>query len=93
MAIEDPLSRAGSFDVYDVRKPKGNKWPPQTYEKWLQQPGIQQQVGAKQKFQECPTAPLRKFMNTGDGKTCEVRLLAFVLTNEFRFAEFLAGAY
>ena len=68
LTIEDPLSRAGSFDVYDIRKPKGNKWPPQTYEKWLQQPGIQQQVGAKQKFQECPTAPLRKFMNTGDGK-------------------------
>jgi hypothetical protein len=68
VAIEDPLSRIGGFDVYDVRKPKGNKFPPQTYEKWLQQPGVQQSVGAKKRFDECPSAPLRKFMQTGDGK-------------------------
>jgi carboxypeptidase D len=90
--IETPLSRTGSFDVYDVRKPKGNKFPPQTYEKWLQQPGVQQSVGAKKRFDECPTAPLRKFMQTGDGKhripelgvsTCIMRNLIA----RFRFSE------
>jgi carboxypeptidase C (cathepsin A) len=67
-AVEEPIARAGNFDVYDIRKPKSNKWPPQTYEKWLQQPDVQQQLGARQRFSECPSAPLRKFLQTGDGE-------------------------
>lgn len=66
--VEDPLIRAGNYDVYDIRKPKSNKWPPQTYEKWLQTPAVQQQIGAKQRFSECPNGPMRKFLSTGDGK-------------------------
>jgi len=65
--IESPLSM-GNFDVYDIRKGRAGKWPPQTYEKWLQTPAIQEMVGAKQRFDECPRRIQSRFMSTGDGK-------------------------
>jgi carboxypeptidase C (cathepsin A) len=65
--IESPLTR-GNFDVYDVRQPAKDPFPPQTYIKYLGQPEIVSAIGAKSKYQECPTGPLRKFSATGDGE-------------------------
>ncbi|KAF2429796.1 putative carboxypeptidase S1 [Tothia fuscella] len=64
-SIESPLSR-GNFDVYDVRQPRVDPFPPQTYLKYLAQPDIVSKIGAKSKYQECPNGPLRKFSSTGD---------------------------
>ncbi|KAI9825992.1 MAG: hypothetical protein M1819_007447 [Sarea resinae] len=65
--IEDPLIDAADFDVYDVREPSNDPYPPDTYVSYLQQSSIQKAIGAKQKYQECPDAPGNKFTTTGDG--------------------------
>jgi carboxypeptidase C (cathepsin A) len=66
--VETPLVLSGNFDVYDVRKPAAGKWPPQTYEKYLQLPGIQSKIGATKKYNECPTSVQMRFIRTGDGR-------------------------
>jgi len=65
--IESPLAR-GNFDVYDVRQPTKDPFPPTTYLKYLGRADIVSAIGAKKKYEECPNGPLRKFMTTGDGK-------------------------
>lgn len=65
--VEAPLSDSGDFGVYDVRDKRSAKWPPQTYEKWLQTREIQTMIGAKTRFQECPSSVHRRFSRTGDG--------------------------
>ena len=63
--IEGPISE-GNFDVYDVRAPSNDPNPPETYVTYLQSTAVQNAIGAKQKYQECPDAPYEKFANTGD---------------------------
>ncbi|KAE9978791.1 hypothetical protein EG328_001247 [Venturia inaequalis] len=63
--IESPLSR-GNFDVYDVRQPAKDPFPPTTYLKYLARPDVVAAIGAKKKYEECPDGPNRKFMATGD---------------------------
>jgi carboxypeptidase C (cathepsin A) len=65
--VEIPLVDAGDFSVYDVKERRNAKWPPQTYEKWLQTSAIQRMIGAKTKFVECPKSIHTKFIRTGDG--------------------------
>jgi carboxypeptidase C (cathepsin A) len=65
--VEVPLANSGDFSVYDVKEPRRAKWPPQTYEKWLQTREIQTMIGAKTKFIECPKSVHTKFTRTGDG--------------------------
>jgi carboxypeptidase C (cathepsin A) len=64
--IEGPISE-GNFDVYDLRAPANDPFPPETYVSYLQQSSIQTQIGAQQEYQECPDAPYEKFVSTGDG--------------------------
>ena len=65
--IEGPISQ-GNFDVYDLRAPSNDPFPPETYVSYLQQSSIQTQIGAQQVYQECPNAPFNKFQTTGDGR-------------------------
>jgi hypothetical protein len=65
--IESPLTR-GNFDVYDVRQPAKDPFPPTTYLQYLGRSDIVSAIGAKKKYEECPNGPLRKFSTTGDGK-------------------------
>jgi carboxypeptidase D len=88
--IESPISRAADFDVYDVRKVRRGKWPPQTYEKWLQQPAIQTMIGAKQRYSECPRSIQSKFMSTGDGELARCWVCGSRLMGR-RFEEFQVG--
>lgn len=67
-SIESPLSR-GNFDVYDVRQPRKDPFPPTTYLKYLGRADIVSAIGAKKKYEECPNGPLRKFSATGDGQS------------------------
>ena len=65
--IEGPISE-GNFDVYDLRAPSNDPFPPETYVSYLQQSSIQTKIGAQQLYQECPDAPYEKFASTGDGR-------------------------
>lgn len=76
-AIEGPLSSSDpsqggvalyDFDVYDIRQPSNNPYPPSTYSTYLAQPAVVKAIGAKNSYQECPNAPYQKFASTGDSK-------------------------
>lgn len=56
----------GDFDVYDIREPSNDPYPPESYVTYLQSSTVQNAIGAKQKYQECPEAPYDKFSTTGD---------------------------
>ena len=73
-AIQGPLSSGTSnggvasydFDVYDIRQPSNDPFPPKTYSTYLTDPSVVKAIGAKSKYQECPTGILQMFNNTGD---------------------------
>jgi carboxypeptidase C (cathepsin A) len=66
--IEGPISESGNFDVYDIREPSNDPYPPETYVTYLQSSSVVKAIGAKSTYQECPDAPYNKFAKTGDGK-------------------------
>jgi carboxypeptidase C (cathepsin A) len=66
--IEGPLSNA-DFDVYDIREPSDDPYPPETYVNYLQSSAVMSAIGAQSTYAECPDAPYEKFVNTGDGKS------------------------
>ena len=65
--IENPIAE-GNFDVYDLRGPANDPFPPETYVSYLQKGSIQTQIGAQQLYQECPDAPYEKFVPSGDSR-------------------------
>lgn len=75
--IEGPLSAtpanggvaAYDFDVYDIRQPSNDAYPPETYLNYLKQSSVTTAIGAKSTYSECANAPYNKFAATGDGKT------------------------
>lgn len=67
--IEGPLSEAKDFDVYDVREPSNDPYPPKTYSTYLTQPSVTSAIGAKSTYTECADAPYNKFTSTGDSKS------------------------
>lgn len=72
--IEGPLTTTSAnggaaaydFDVYDVRQPSKDPYPPQSYASYLAQPSVTSAIGAKSTYAECPNAPYDKFASTGD---------------------------
>ncbi|KAM3070553.1 hypothetical protein ACMFMF_008006 [Clarireedia jacksonii] len=64
--IEGPLSN-GNFDVYDIREPSNDPYPPETYVTYLQSSSVRTKIGAASTYQECANAPGQKFSATGDG--------------------------
>lgn len=54
------------FDVYDIREPSADPYPPETYVAYLQRPDIMKAIGAQVTYAECPDAPYYKIANTGD---------------------------
>jgi len=67
--IEGPISEAADFDVYDVREPSNDPYPPETYATYLTSSSVMKAIGAKQTYQECPNGPYNKFASTGDGES------------------------
>ncbi|KAL9124230.1 MAG: hypothetical protein Q9217_006420 [Psora testacea] len=73
-AVEGPLSAGTSnggvasydFDVYDIRQPSNDPYPPATYSTYLTQPSVVKAIGAKSTYQECPNGPYQLFASTGD---------------------------
>lgn len=74
--IEGPLTTTSAnggaaaydFDVYDVRQPSKDPYPPESYSSYLLQPSVTSAIGAKATYTECPDAPYNKFASTGDGE-------------------------
>ncbi|MCJ1452027.1 hypothetical protein MMC28_002367 [Mycoblastus sanguinarius] len=72
--IEGPLSTtkanggaaAYDFDVYDIREPSNDPYPPAQYSSYLLEPSVTSAIGAKATYTECPDAPYEKFASTGD---------------------------
>ncbi len=64
--IEGPLSGVGDFDVYDIREPSNDPYPPETYVSYLQSAAVVKAIGAQSTYSECPDAPYQKFSGTGD---------------------------
>lgn len=54
------------FDVYDIREPSADPFPPETYVAYLQRPDIMKAIGAQVTYGECPDEPYYKIANTGD---------------------------
>ena len=67
--IEGPLSATPAnggvalydFDVYDIREPSNDPYPPASYSSYLLQPSVTSAIGAKATYTECPNAPYNKF--------------------------------
>jgi carboxypeptidase C (cathepsin A) len=69
-AVESPIENANDFDVYDVREPSSDPYPPETYVTYLQTASVVKAIGASSTYAECPDAPYAKISNTGDGECC-----------------------
>ena len=67
--IEGPLSEVANFDVYDIREPSNDPYPPETYVDYLQSAAVVKAIGAQSTYSECANAPGNKFSATGDGKS------------------------
>jgi carboxypeptidase C (cathepsin A) len=72
--IEGAITQMADFDVYDVREPSQDPYPPSTYSTYLTKSSVMKAIGAKQTYQECPDGPYNKFANTGDGELDQCRL-------------------
>ena len=79
--VEGPLSQSANFDVYDIREPSNDPYPPKTYATYLQTASIQQKIGARVKYQECPAAPYNKFSATGDDSRSTLPQLSSVVSS------------
>lgn len=77
--IEGPISQAADFDVYDVREPSNDPYPPATYQTYLQSSAVMSAIGAKQTYAECPDAPYEKFSSTGDDSRSLMATLSTVV--------------
>ncbi len=55
--IEGPLSEVGNFDVYDIREPSNDPYPPETYVSYLQSSAVVKSIGSKSTYAEYPDAP------------------------------------
>ncbi|TVY82157.1 Carboxypeptidase S1 [Lachnellula suecica] len=76
--IEGPLSNA-NFDVYDIREPSNDPYPPETYVTYLQSSKVMTAIGAKATYAECPDAPYEGFANTGDDSRSFLATLSTVV--------------
>ncbi|KAG9246480.1 carboxypeptidase-like protein S1 [Calycina marina] len=76
--IEGPLSNA-NFDVYDIREPSNDPYPPETYVTYLQSAAVVKAIGALSTYAECPNAPYEKFAATGDDSRSFLSTLSTVV--------------
>lgn len=66
--VEGPITGEKDFDVYDVRQPAEDPFPPQNYLQWLNRADIQKKIGAKQMtFAMCDNSVGLAFTASGDG--------------------------
>ncbi|RAK95830.1 putative carboxypeptidase S1 [Aspergillus ibericus CBS 121593] len=64
--IEDPILSTGDWNVYDIRRPADDPFPPETYVDYLRDEAVMKAIGARSSYVECPDEPYVKFAETGD---------------------------
>ncbi|EMD84874.1 hypothetical protein COCHEDRAFT_1149798, partial [Bipolaris maydis C5] len=64
--IEGPISESADFDVYDVREPSNDPYPPETYATYLTNSAVVKAIGAKSTYTECSDPVDYNFSSTGD---------------------------
>jgi carboxypeptidase C (cathepsin A) len=74
--IESPIAAGYDFDVYDIREPADDPYPPETYVSYLQSSEVMSAIGAQSTYAECPDAPYEKFASTGDGMPPSLLLIS-----------------
>ncbi|EEA21196.1 hypothetical protein EYB25_008653 [Talaromyces marneffei] len=77
--IEGPISNSGDWDVYDIREPSNDPYPPSTYSTYLSKSAVVKAIGAQTSYQECPNAPYNKFASTGDNPRSFLSTLSSVV--------------
>jgi len=82
--IEGPLSEVADFDVYDIREPSNDPYPPETYTSYLANPSVTKAIGALATYTECPDAPYNKFSSTGDDSRSFLATLSSVVQSGIR---------
>jgi len=80
--IYNPITAGADFDIYDVREPAADPFPPNTYIDYLNDPAIMTAIGANHTYTDC--SPLGEgvsgdFVSTGD---CKQHLLVLSLRAE-----------
>ncbi|KAJ9301166.1 hypothetical protein DTO271G3_1301 [Paecilomyces variotii] len=64
--IEQRIIDSADFDVYDIRQPSNDPYPPATYSSYLQKADVVKAIGAKTAHQECSFDVSSEFQTTGD---------------------------
>lgn len=77
--IQSPLLAIDDLDVYDIREPSNDPFPPETYATYLTNAAVVKAIGAKSTYQECPSGPYNKFSNTGDDSRSFISTLSTVV--------------
>lgn len=66
--IEYAIISSGDFDVYDLRQPYKDPYPPKVYQEYLGNTTVQNAIGAQSQYQECANDANSKFQETGDSE-------------------------
>lgn len=77
--IEGDITNQADFDVYDVREPSNDPYPPGNYESYLQRSDIRSAIGAKQQFEMCSNDPYEAMASTGDNSRSFLNTLSQVV--------------
>ncbi|KAF8269045.1 putative carboxypeptidase S1 [Lactarius quietus] len=80
--IEGSIMAGSDFDVYDLRAPSQDPFPPVTYISYLQNATIQSKIGAQHAYKECSNAAYNKFVDTGDTARNFLSTLGAVLKSD-----------
>ncbi|MCJ1308039.1 hypothetical protein MMC25_001689 [Agyrium rufum] len=81
--IEGPLSE-GNFDVYDIREPSNDPYPPETYATYLTKSAVTTAIGAKSTYTECSNPADSNFESTGDDSRSFLATLSAVVSTGLR---------
>lgn len=90
--IEGPLSTSQAnggaasydFDVYDIRQPSNDPYPPKTYSSYISSSSIMTKIGAQSQYQECANDPYNKFASVGDNSRAFIPQLSDVVKSGVR---------
>jgi carboxypeptidase C (cathepsin A) len=65
-----PITTGSDFDVYDIREPAADPYPPKTYIDYLHDPAVMTAIGATHTYTETDQVSYGDFISTGDCKWC-----------------------
>ena len=90
--IYNPIVNGKDFDVYDVREPSKDPFPPETYTKYLARADIKKKIGARANYQECSNSAYYGFAETGDDARPLLATLSSVIQSGIQVAIYAGDA-